>query len=81
MIPVATIISFAMKIVEFFIAKSKDNAKLHAAFVSLAKELRSAGIADVRSRLEAESQIAAGSDEWDQREKNKSNNSGGGPSA
>lgn len=65
---------FAMWVLEKFLFGSAQDAESRALFIKLAQMLREKGIANVRSRFEAEEQLGAGGSIWDEREKNDTHN-------
>jgi PBP1b-binding outer membrane lipoprotein LpoB len=63
------LLKIAMFIFESVISKNKDKKEVHELYIKLVKAMRENGITTAVSRLEYESQIQAGNDVWDEREK------------
>jgi hypothetical protein len=58
-----------MFIFDTVLSKNKDKKEVHELYIKLVKAMRENGITTAVSRLESESQIQAGNDVWDEREK------------
>lgn len=66
LIPVVVKILFM--VIEYFASRKIVDQQSKKVFIQMAEELRKIGIANVKSRYEAEDQIQAGDDEWTSRE-------------
>jgi hypothetical protein len=62
------IIKGLFMLIEFLAKKNIVSDESKRVFIQMAEELRKIGIANVRSRYEAELQIEAGSSVWDKEE-------------
>ena len=65
------LVKLAFLVIDAFLVKFGQNSESREIMLKLAEALRRKGIAGVKSRFEAESQVQAGNDAWAEREKNE----------
>lgn len=64
------ILKLALNLMDYFLSKKQADAETKKALAKVAEFLRTQGVNASKISFEAESQIEAGNDEWDKREKN-----------
>lgn len=69
--PWAAIAQIAMTVLAMIIERKTDNAEDKELHKRLAQRLREQGLKDVRSRFEADDQLASNDAEWDRLEAEK----------